>query len=513
MNMKPIISLIILIMAAVLLFAFKPKPKMTIPAGARLGDLTLVSYTYKTKTAAYQAERGVLIVPENHLNPSSRLIALPIKRIRAASSSPRPPIFHLTGGPGASNMSFTPPDELLANYDVVMVGYRGVDGSSRLECPEFSRATLGYGRDVLSDESLTVMAEAIRSCQLRIETEGIDLTGYTIQQVVEDLEAARTALGYEKVNLLSESYGTRLAQVYAYLYPQRLNRSVMIGVNPPGRFVWEPEMVDAQIRYYSHLWAQDEQARSRTPDLAETMRRVSHTMPHHWLFFPIDPGKVNALAFVLLFNRNTSATVFDAFVAAQNGDASGLALMSLAYDLFIPKSFVWGDFFAKSGNADLDTSRDYVAELRAPGSIIGSPISLMIWGSLSQSWDEDLVQADYLEAQPGDVETLLVSGSVDFSTPAEYATTELLPTLRNGRQVILSEMGHVRDVWNVQPEATLHLLTSFYDTGKADASQFRNNPVDFQVSLGFPILAKILLVSGVLPVIGLVMVARKILHR
>lgn len=272
-------------------------------------------------------------------------------------------------------------------------------------------------------------------------------------------------------------------------------------------------MVDAQIRYYSHLWAQDEQARSRTPDLAETMRRVSHTMPHHWLFFPIDPGKVNALAFVLLFNRNTSATVFDAFVAAQNGDASGLALMSLAYDLFIPKSFVWGDFFAKSGNADLDTSRDYVAELRAPGSIIGSPISLMIWGSLSQSWDEDLVQADYLEAQPGDVETLLVSGSVDFSTPAEYATTELLPTLRNGRQVILSEMGHVRDVWNVQPEATLHLLTSFYDTGKADASQFRNNPVDFQVSLGFPILAKILLVSGVLPVIGLVMVARKILHR
>jgi pimeloyl-ACP methyl ester carboxylesterase len=173
------------------------------------------------------------------------------------------------------------------------------------------------------------------------------------QQLSRGHGAARTALG-EKVNLLSESYVTRVAQVYASLYPQRLNRSVMIGVNPPGRFVWEPEMVDAQIEYYSHLWAQDEKAHSRTPDLAETMRRVSHTMPRRWLFFPIDPGKVNGLAFVLLFNQNTAATVFDAYVAAQNGDASGLALMSLAFDLFIPKSFVWGDLFAKGGSADLD---------------------------------------------------------------------------------------------------------------------------------------------------------------
>lgn len=56
-----------------------------------------------------------------------------------------------------------------------------------------------------------------------------------------------------------------------------------------------------------------------------------------------------------------------------------MALMSIAYNLFVPKSFVWGDFFAKGGNADLDLNRNYTADLSAPHSIIGSPISLLIW--------------------------------------------------------------------------------------------------------------------------------------
>jgi hypothetical protein len=73
-----------------------------------------------------------------------------------------------------------------------------------------------------------------------------------------------------------------------------------------------------------------------------------------------------------------------------------------------------------------------------------------------------------------------------------------LPCLKNGRQVVLSELGHVGDVWSVQPEATQRLLTSFYDTGVGDDSLFRYEPMDFKVKYGFPTLAKILLVTGVL---------------
>ena len=111
------------------------------------------------------------------------------------------------------------------------------------------------------------------------------------------------------------------------------------------------------------------------------------------------------------------------------------------------------------------------------------------------------------------VETLLVSGSVDGTTPARYATEELLPSLSNGQQVILSEFGHVDDVWDLQPEATMHLLTTFYDTGVADDSLFTYQPMDFDVGLGFPEMAKLGLAAIVLIIILLVALGWFIVRR
>ena len=53
------------------------------------------------------------------------------------------------------------------------------------------------------------------------------------------MEAARAALGYDRINLLSYSYGTRVAMIYAWMYPGSIHRSAMIGVNPRGNFAWE----------------------------------------------------------------------------------------------------------------------------------------------------------------------------------------------------------------------------------------------------------------------------------
>jgi hypothetical protein len=186
--MKLLIPALIII---VLVFIFRPKQKMTVPPNARAGDLTLEPCGYKTKTRTYRAECGTLIVPESRLSLTPRLIALPVKRIHAESDSPREAIVYFGGGPGMSNMRFDPPDELLANHDVLLVGYRGVDGSSVLDCPEFSKATLGDGKDVFSDESLAMMTEAIRACRVRLEASGVDLFAYTMPAVVEDVEAAQ----------------------------------------------------------------------------------------------------------------------------------------------------------------------------------------------------------------------------------------------------------------------------------------------------------------------------------
>ncbi|NIV37973.1 MAG: alpha/beta fold hydrolase, partial [Anaerolineae bacterium] len=90
-------------------------------------------------------------------------------------------------------------------------------------------------------------------------------------EVVEDMEAARKGLGYERVNLISESYGTRVAQIYAWMHPDSVFRSALISVNPPGHMVWEPSVLDEQIMYDAELCAQDAECSARTGDLAETM--------------------------------------------------------------------------------------------------------------------------------------------------------------------------------------------------------------------------------------------------
>ncbi len=493
---KPItVAILVITLLMLLLTACSNTEKpVVVPAGAQAGDLSLEPCTYEAEKTKYAADRGTLVVPENRSKAGSRLIALPVKRIHSSSASPAEPIFHLDGGPGASNMAlFEPPAWLLANHDVVLVGYRGVDGTPKLDCPMFAKAVKGLGDDLLSPESLDAIGEAAEDCAAHLQAEGVDLAGYTIPEVVEDMESARDALGYERIDLLSESYGTRIAQIYATMHPESLLRSAMIGVNPPGHFLWLPETVDSQVEYYAELCRQDSECGARMPDLAATMRRVNQSMPSHWMGISIDRGKVKMIAFVLLYHRSTAPLIFDAYLAAEQGDPSGLALMSIAYDLIMPNMMTWGEFLAIGSSADLDPGRDYRAELTTPDATLGAPMSLLIWGSAPDHWPLILMADEYRHVQPSDVETLLISGSIDFSTPAQFAEQELLPFLSRGRHVVIAEQGHTNDFRQFQPQAAERLLTSFYDTGVADDSLYTYEPMDFHVGLGFPALAKIAL--------------------
>jgi pimeloyl-ACP methyl ester carboxylesterase len=491
-----ILAVVILALAG--WFLFRPRERaVTVPEGARAGDLLLAPCTVKIGDARYVADCGTLVVPENRADPASRLIVLPVERIHSPAEGPAEPIFFLAGGPGQSNMTFRPPAWLLAHHDVVLVGYRGVDGTPKLDCPEASDAMTGMGGDLLGPASLDNISAAMAACAARLQADGVDLRGYTIPEVVEDMEAARAALGYERIDLLSESYGTRVAQIYATMHPESLLRSAMIGVNPPGHFLWLPEVADAQVEYYGELCRRDPACSARTPDLAAAMRSVNQSMPRRWLFLPIDPGKVRVIAFAMLFHRTTAPMIFDAYLSAAEGDPSGLALMSLAYDFTMPKMMVWGEFFAIGSSADFEPGRDYRAGLTTPEATLGAPMSLLIWGA-ADGWPVTLMPEEYRQAHPTDVETLLVSGSIDFSTPARFAEQELLPFLNRGRHVVIAEQGHTGDFWGFQRAAAERLLTSFYDTGTADDSLYTTLPMDFKPAMRFPILAKILLGTGVL---------------
>ena len=103
------------------------------------------------------------------------------------------PLMIVHGGPGASHDYFLPYLLPLANKNrLVFIDERGSGQSQRLE----------------------------------------DATQYTVENMVEDVEAVRKALDLGKMSLLGHSYGGVLAQAYALKYQQNLTHLILCSTFP-----------------------------------------------------------------------------------------------------------------------------------------------------------------------------------------------------------------------------------------------------------------------------------------
>ena len=236
-------------------------------------------------------------------------------------------------------------------------------------------------------------------------------------------------------------------------------------------------MIDKQIRYYGDLWKNDPEAVAKSPDIVKTMQNVLESLPQEWNGLKIFPYRVKYATNFMLVHTDDAARVFDAYLAAEQGDYSGLAVLSVAvYDAIVTGP-TWGDYFT-TGVVDVDPEVNYEAMLNPPGLFFGSP-AIGIFAAV-KALDRPITQIPqkYREFQKVDVETLMVNGSIDFACPVDNAR-ELLPYLRNGELVVLSEMGHTKDVTGKQPEAFHHLAETFFLEGKVDDSKFEYEPVDF----------------------------------
>jgi pimeloyl-ACP methyl ester carboxylesterase len=488
----------------------------TVPAGAKAGDLIGIktcAFQAPGSDTIYEAECSTLIVPENWDKAGSRLIALPIVRIPATGPTVAEPVFWMVGGPGGSNLGWAPPAWLLKNRDAVMVGYRGEDGTVVLKCPEFGRRVKAHiGVDFFSDKAREEMSAAAKQCAADHEQAGVDLSGYTMPQVIEDFEAARKGLGYERIDLFSESYGTRVAQIYAYLYPESLQRVIQIGVNTPGRFLYNRADIDKMIGHLAELCAQDDYCSSRTDDFAQTMYDVNRSMPERWLIFKIDPDTVRVGTHFMMMDNANFATVFDAYLAAGEGDYSALALLNLLVKVMYPAdAFVYGDSFNKAGTADLDRYGG-PESISLGNSIMGAPHSEFVWPS-AESWPLELLPEELRSLQESDVEMLLVNGTVDFSTP-HYALDEAEPYWHKAQMVLLPDFSHVEDEYTLQQPAFERLITSYLDTGVGDDSLYVYQPLPFKAGVSNTVVARALvatiIVLPLLIILGIVLLVRRI---
>jgi pimeloyl-ACP methyl ester carboxylesterase len=243
--------------------------------------------------------------------------------VEALGESPGYPVFQCTSGPGGSNIG--PEQRIgeadLRRHDVVQVGYRGVDGTPLLKHPLFDETL--KTPDMLSDGGLKTMGAKAAQAVAELKAGGLNVAHYNILNVVDDLEAARTALSYEKINLSGGSYGGAVVLTYCLRYPQRVHRAVMIEAAFPYDIAFgKPKKVDARLERLNTLWKQDPKAVERTPDIVKTMKHTLRTLPQQWQGIPIDPSRIRVVTYLGLYERAYVNMVFDAYIAAEQVTSS-----------------------------------------------------------------------------------------------------------------------------------------------------------------------------------------------
>ena len=146
---------------------------------------------------------------------------------------------------------------------------------------------------------------------------------------------------------------------------------------------------------------------------------------------------------------------------------------------------------------------------------MGAP-SAGVLNPIGKAWPVELIRKDLREFQETDVEMLLVNGNLDFAVPP-IVLDEAKPYFHKAQIVLRSEFSHTGDVFVLQSEAIVRLITSYYDTGVADTSLFVYQPLSFEPKMSLSLMAKLLvgamLVLPLLIVLGIVAVVRRIRRR
>lgn len=215
-------------------------------------------------------EEGLIFVPADRSNPDGPSIGVRFMRFESTADEPGPPIFYLPGGPGST----VDPDELakprisqtIELYtragDLVMLDQRG-NANARFN-PDLRVEVAPMPLDSPSDldRRRGALRQGVRDALERWSGRDLALPTYDIAHVVADLDAARAALGYERIILRGNSFGSQWSFAYLREHPDRVARAVLGGVEP----------IDFGYDRPSHVWQAMQriaELAARDPDLAD----------------------------------------------------------------------------------------------------------------------------------------------------------------------------------------------------------------------------------------------------
>ena len=150
------------------------------------------------------------------------------------------------GGPGGEGITYASTfyysSSILEHYDIVFFDQRGVGISNPLECKTaYAKYFLGYLNinDTVGEEGFDTPGEQkaaietaqsfVNECVNEIGIAPEKLQYFKTDQVAEDIESFRQAIGDDKFMLYGVSYGTAVAQAYARAHADHLDGLILDG--------------------------------------------------------------------------------------------------------------------------------------------------------------------------------------------------------------------------------------------------------------------------------------------
>ena len=422
------------------------------------------------------AQCGMLTVDENRDLAGGRTIDLDIAVLPATGSSSvveADPLFLLAGGPGQAATEVYPNaaylfEEINRTRDIVLVDQRGTGESNGFVCDNLTDESLP---DDLPDEAAIGLLD---DCRKELEQQA-DLTQYTTDRFIEDLEAVRVALDYDTINLYGASYGSRAALAYMRRHPEVIRSVVLDAVAGPELVLFRDMPRDGQraLDLLFERCAADEACHTAFPDVQAEYEAlltqleqpqpitVAHPLTNEPLEFEMTRDRLSQYVFNILYSPEFQSLLpLLIHHAHETGDFAPLVVQALAVG---SSTGVYpGLLYAVACSEDAPRIDLAEAEAIRAATSFGSFTENFL--AICATWPRAEVAADLREPLRSDIPTLLLSGGTDPVTPPGYAE-QVAQTLPNSRHLIAPGFGHGLIAYGCVPR----LVSQFINDGSAAA--------------------------------------------
>jgi len=202
--------------------------------------VALSPFTVSAGERVLAAEEGLLFVPENRAKPGSRTIGVHFIRIPGSRKSGSP-IFYLPGGPGsfvtraniAGANTLREIDFLRASgRDIVFVNQRGNPAAPLTPNMVWPFPPVPLAEAVTQQSEGAALRAAVEKGQAEWTARGVDLTGYDIFNIADDVEDLRRALGYDRIILRAGSFGSQWSFAFLKRHASSVDRLLLRGIEP-----------------------------------------------------------------------------------------------------------------------------------------------------------------------------------------------------------------------------------------------------------------------------------------